>query len=145
MTRREPFALILLAMLLAGCATPASRIRKHQAVFDAWPTEIQENLRQGQVAIGYDSNMVYIALGRPERIYHRTTQDNSITIWQYTDYRHRSQHYPVYTTQVVRDGHGGYRNVANTRWIGVTERYPFDRGRVEFRKGKVTALETLGE
>ncbi len=145
MRQRAPLALILLTMLVAGCSTPASRIHKNQTVFDALPAATRENLRQGRVAIGYDTNMVYIALGRPDRIYHRTTEEDSITIWQYTGYRHRSHHYPVHATHLVRDGRGGFRNVGHTQWIGVTERYPFDRGRVEFRKGKVTALETPGE
>lgn len=137
--------LVLAAITLCGCASPASRIRRNQAAFDAFPVEVQENVRQGQVALDYDTDMVYIALGRPGRIYTRTTEDGSVTIWQYTGYHHRAQHYPVHSTYLVRDKGGTFRNVGYTRWVGVTQSYPFERGRVEFKDGKVSALETLGE
>jgi hypothetical protein len=64
-------AAALLAAALAACASPASRIREHQAEFDAYPPAVQRKIRDGQVDLGFTRRQVTLALGRPDRVYNR--------------------------------------------------------------------------
>jgi hypothetical protein len=56
---------MLLLMIATGCATPESRIKKHPEMFSAFPPEVQERVRLGEIRVGDTSDMVYIALGHP--------------------------------------------------------------------------------
>jgi hypothetical protein len=73
----------LLAAALAACAGPSSRIKKHQAEFDAYPADVQRKIRAGQVDVGFTDQQVALALGRPDRIYERKTANAQQEVWAY--------------------------------------------------------------
>src|SRR4051794_21162226 len=74
---------LVFAAALAGCASPASRIKRSQAVFDAFPKETQAAVREGRVEPGMTPEMVQLALGKPDRAYSRKTPDHRQEIWVY--------------------------------------------------------------
>ena len=45
---------------------------RNQAVFDDYPADVKEKIRNEQVAVGFTRQMVTIALGDPDVIYTRT-------------------------------------------------------------------------
>lgn len=76
-------AAAVFAAVLAACASPSSRIRKHQAEFDSYPPGVQQRIRAGQVDVGFTEHQVSLALGRPDRIYTRETAGPKQEIWAY--------------------------------------------------------------
>lgn len=80
------FAAALAAFLFGGCATPATRIRQNPELFASYPVEQQELIRQGKVAVGFDMNAVQLALGAPDHVRTRTTNDGTAQIWSYVTY-----------------------------------------------------------
>jgi hypothetical protein len=135
-TARSPIFLSLLLALLAGCSTPAHRIKRNQAAFNAFPPEAQAQIAQGRVALGFTPDMVRIALGEPGRRTLRTTVNGEGEVWIYEGQRAEFSHvhyHPVY----CRDRRGPlyYYPVTETTWT------PYDRGRVEFANGNVVAVE----
>src|SRR5437660_10996169 len=77
---------ICAALFIAGCSTPASRIAKNQAEFDAWPPAMQEKIRAGQVEIGFTQVQVQMALGNPHRKYTRIDARGTTEVWAYRDH-----------------------------------------------------------
>ena len=75
----------LLALLLAGCATPEKRIQQNQEVFDSFPVAAQARLRGGQIDLGFTPDMVRIALGEPQRKLVRRSAEGDAEIWLYLD------------------------------------------------------------
>ena len=82
---RAVFA-VLCAVFLAACATPAARIKKNQALFDALPAAEQALIREGKVAIGFTPDMVRLAVGEPDQRWIRTDAQGKSEIWSYTTY-----------------------------------------------------------
>ena len=78
---------VLLLLLLAGCASPADRIASNQAMFDSWSPSDREKIRAGQVAVGFAPEMVLVALGQPDRKVLRTTAQGTAEVWTYFDHR----------------------------------------------------------
>jgi hypothetical protein len=69
------------AVALAGCSTTGSRIREQQAVFDSYPEHVQLNLRAGNIEVGYTPEMVFIALGEPDRKAEVVTGEGASEVW----------------------------------------------------------------
>lgn len=81
-----PLALLLLAatvLLTAGCASVDTRIEAHATEFYGYPPAVQERLRTGKIELGDTRMMVEIALGRPDRVYSRTTEAGATDVWAY--------------------------------------------------------------
>jgi hypothetical protein len=72
-----------LALVLAGCSTPDSRIRERQAAFDRYPENVQQKLRAGTIEVGYTPEMVEIALGEPDRKAEVVTEDHVAEVWSW--------------------------------------------------------------
>ncbi len=82
--RKVPYATAaLFAAALAACSTVSSRIKSHQAAFDASTPEVQEKIRQRQADIGFTQEQVAMALGRPDRTYTRKTATSTQEVWAY--------------------------------------------------------------
>jgi hypothetical protein len=135
-------ALLAVTLLLVGCNTPGSRIKQKQALFDTFPPEVQENLRNGRVDIGYTREMVDIALGNPNRIYTRKTAAVNVTVLAYTAYETQRDRQRIQADLRVRDSSGSYRTVRDWVWVDVEHRNEYDRLRVEMTGDVVTAVET---
>jgi hypothetical protein len=129
--------------LLAGCASPAYRIKKNPEVFASFPPEVQENVRAGRIAVGYTTDMVLIALGRPSRVYHRQTAEGHTLIWSYAKRYHSSEWRPVETTRVRRDRRGRRILTSDIEWVDVGSYTEYEAMRVEIEDGKVKAIEVV--
>ena len=83
--RRAWFA-VLCVVALAACSTPAARIKRNQALFDALPAAEQALVREGKVGIGFTPDMVRLAVGEPDQRWIRTDAQGKTEIWSYTTY-----------------------------------------------------------
>ena len=79
-------ATALAVLCVAGCSTPESRIRKNPEAFARLTPAQQDLIRKGQIAIGFDQEMVQLALGEPDHITTRTDAAGASEIWCYTSY-----------------------------------------------------------
>lgn len=128
-------ALALVALLAACASTPSSRIARNRAEFEKYPPAIRVKIIEGRVDVGFTPAMVRLALGEPARIISRQADRENSEVWIYQGHR----------PQVgVGLGFGSYgRHSASS--IGVsTSTGGYDSGekmRVEFREGKVAAIE----
>ncbi len=133
--RRKLF-LLLLPLLLAGCATtPADRIARNPAAFAAWPPAVQARVRAGEVALGFTPAQVRMALGAPDRVLTRATTRGTEETWIYGA---RRPHLAI-GIGVGGGGRSGYVSggtvISDAAWRhGI-------RLRVTFENGRVSALE----
>jgi hypothetical protein len=81
LVRRGWLALGLIAVV--ACSTTGSRIRSEQALFDSYPPEIQQNIRNGTIEVGYTPEMVHMALGKPDHKSQFDTEDGAFEVWTY--------------------------------------------------------------
>jgi hypothetical protein len=143
MSKSAACLLFAAAVLVPGCATPVSRIRRNPETFAAFAPEVQENVRQGRIRVGYTVDMVFIALGAPDRKYERLTEGGSTEIWTYTGAYYTTDSTPVEARCWVRGAHGGLHLFRDRVWADISVRHEYATLRVEFRDEKVTAIETL--
>jgi len=134
---------MLTSVFLTGCATPESRIKKNPDLFATFPSDVQEKVKQGQIDIGFAPDMVTMALGTPNRVYTRQTSTGSIEVWSYTSTRVTNERQRVNANFRYRDASGGYRNANDWVYVDVARETEYERVRVEFTEGKVSAIDTL--
>jgi hypothetical protein len=139
----------LMSLLLAGCvvvcggcASPAHRIKRNPEMFGSFPSEVQENVRQGRIDVGYTKDMVLMALGTPDRQYLRKTASGSTEIWSYTTVNFPPDPYPFGSVAIV-DRRGRTRYVPTWMWTTTVREEVRDRIRVELEDDKVKAIEYL--
>ena len=130
---------LVTALTLCGCATPRTRIERHPEMFAASPADAQDRIRRGEIDLGFTRDMVYLALGRPDRVYSRTTPEGSREIWAYTRV--------VGEPASIVAPYGRWRPGDRPYWWRPV--WPVDAYaeaevlRVEFRDGAVSAIEQL--
>ena len=129
--------------ILAGCATPESRIKKNPEAFAALPSDVQESVRKGQISIGFTEDAVFLALGKPERRYTRQTEAGTTEVWSYVDYYTTPDRQRVEYRGRVRDSKGVSHTVYDTVWVDVDVRHDYEKLRVEMQDGKVRAIERI--
>lgn len=138
------FAVLSAVMIaLTGCATPAARIRRNPEMFAAFPPEVRKNVEQGVIDLGYSKEMVFIALGSPDRDYTRVSTEAETEVWSYVDLDYRPDTRAVSTVYHYRDKRGRMRRVADWTWIEVGTYIEYESLRVEFQGGAVKAIEAL--
>ena len=133
--RGFPMVVAVAAFMLAACSTTDSRIRREQALFDGYPPQVKEQIRNGVIDVGYTPEMVVMALGEPDRKVDAQTGDGAAEGWIYRK-----------TTPGISIGLGRGSYVGSGVGIGtgVTVGEPArseDRARVEFRDGRVSGFE----
>lgn len=131
-------AALAAVVALAGCTTPEARIRKNPAAFARLTPEQQDLIRKGQIAVGFDPEMVELALGEPDHITTRTDATGVSEIWRYTTYD-------------LPDGAPLYRGWYHRYYYWGDPMFPYyldypyrrerDHFRVTFQAGKVVAIE----
>jgi hypothetical protein len=134
---------LALLVVFAGCSTPEYRIKKNPELFASFPAEAQALIQQGQVDVGFDPDMVRMALGEPNRVYQRRTGDGSMQVWSYTARRITTDRQRVAADFTYRDSDGRVRRATDSVWVNVDRELEYERMRVEFTDGKVSAIETL--
>ena len=134
MTKHPVFAALALALALAGCSTPDSRIEKNSAAFAGYPPAVQAKIRAGEVDVGFTSEMVQMALGKPDRVLRRRSAAGESEVWIYADKS------PTFSFGVGVGG-GGHHSGGGVAVGASTESDRDDRLRVIFDLGKVSAVE----
>jgi outer membrane protein assembly factor BamE (lipoprotein component of BamABCDE complex) len=133
----------LSVIAIAGCATPESRIKEKPEVFNSFPPDVQSKVRTGQVDIGYTKDMVYIALGKPDREYTRTTAEGTYEVWSYTDRYTTTERQRITGDFRIVDPQGGFRTTHDTVWADVDVSHEYERLRIEFKNDAVSAIESV--
>lgn len=71
---------------LMSCSTPEARISKNPEMFARLTPAQQEMIKKGEVGVGFDQEMVKLALGQPDRIVSRTDVNGTGEVWSYITY-----------------------------------------------------------
>ncbi len=138
--------LTLLLLGLSGCTTPQQmrgrRIASAEYVFSTFSPEIQKKIRQGNVDIGFTQEMARLALGAPNRIYSRKTENGLSTIWSYTEWTPSPRHeYPLAPTWNM-GACGHHWSPYNTFGVSIDNSREYERIRVELKQNKVLSIES---
>lgn len=142
---RNKFTMLIFMMLLAAmplvyssCSTPESRMKENPELFASFPPDVQQNVRNGKIDIGYTKDMVRMALGDPDRESKRVSATGAIDIWSYVDtYTTTEQRKVVPAYYDADEGKNKYRDMSYT----TSESHEFIKTRVEFQGGKVINIE----
>ena len=134
----------LVGLCCAGYATtPASRIERNPSLFASFPQEVQNRIRGGRIDIGFTPPMVEMALGAPSRRMARETSEGTADVWLYVRLESRPQGGVMVPVQTyVRARSGAVYAVPDYVWVDREIWHEHVFLRVEFRGGKVTAIET---
>jgi hypothetical protein len=123
---------------MLACNTTSSRIRGQQALFDTYPPEIQQSIRDGHIEVGYTPEMVVMALGEPDHKIEAKPEDELGEIWTYR------KSVPGFS---IGMGTGSYLGSGVAIGSGVSTGTPSrseDRALVEFWGGRVKRFEAIG-
>lgn len=131
-------AALTLAIFAVGCATPENRIRKNPEAFARLSSEQQSLIMQGKIAIGFDKEMVQLALGEPDRLITRTTENGVSEIWSYTTYQSDSG---VFLYRGWYHRYYSYRDPLFPYYLDVPSRRDRERFRVVFRADRVVEIQ----
>jgi hypothetical protein len=132
-----PLLSLLAGLLLAaGCSTPESRIAKQPEVFNRLTPEQQQMIREGRVGVGFDMEMVKLALGDPDRIRERTDANGRSEIWSYVSYESTDG-------MLLYRGwyHRGWGSPYYPYYLDVSSRRERSHDEVVFREGRVVSVE----
>ena len=140
-------ALIFLSVVLAGCITPEAqrerRIAENIELFYEFPEEVREAVRRGEVEIGFDEDMVRLAVGSPDRVSRRKNADGELVNWQYFEVVKHSEYEWVRMPVPYTDEKGRSR-VRDESFLVDREYKDLElKMEVDFSKGKVVAFETI--
>ena len=144
MNRFAPVSVTVMSLIVfAGCATPESRIKDNPGLFASFPPEAQQNIRQGQIDIGYAPAMVEMALGKPDKIETEKVAEGTREIWSYTDTTSTTEQQTYTPSPYVTDKDGDtsyqYRPPVTVNSQKLQE---YEKLHVEFVGGKVVKIKT---
>ena len=142
------YAVAVIPILLAyGCATPQSRIKRNPELFEQFPHEVRKKIREGRIDTGFTKDMVWMALGQPDRMYTKRENGQTSEIWTYVQQYSTGRidpYWPHYQTYgYTYDDRYYYHRVPvyyNQPWIRQRE---FETLRVEFQEEAVVSIEEL--
>ncbi len=120
----------IVALTIACASTPASRIEENQSLFDSYTEEIQSKLRSGRVDVGYDMEMVRMALGKPDETSTALDETGETLMWGYTRSR------PGFSVGLGGGSFGGSTGVGMGVGMGSGPKRNYT-AIIEFREGKV--------
>jgi hypothetical protein len=98
-----PATVTLLAFIFTGCESTniAGRIREKPDVYAKLQPAEKEKIDHGVVALGFDADMVYLAMGHPSKVEPVEGSDGRAELWTYRNY------YPSMDAASLR--HADYR------------------------------------
>ncbi len=124
-------------ILLAGCATPESRIADNRTTFERYSPDVQQKIKTGQVDVGFTPEMVVMALGEPARKFTRKTDAGDTEVWSYLNEG------PKFSFGLGVGSGGRGSSVGGGVGVSTGGYDPEEKIRVEFRGGAVTAVDLL--
>jgi hypothetical protein len=130
------FLLISIGLVFAGCSSPSTRISKQPELFNRLTPEQQQLIREGKVGIGFDMDMVKLALGDPDRVRERTDATGRSEVWSYVSYE-GSDGALLYRGWY----HRGWGSPYYPYYMTVPGRRERSRDEVVFRDGKVISID----
>ena len=137
-------AALVTVLFAAGCSTPETRIRENPEIFNRLNPEEQELIRQGKVGIGFDKEMVKLAVGEPDRIWTRTDANGSSESWSYTTYE-SADGFPLYRGFYHRYHYHhhfhGWRDPFYPYYLSYPSRREREVFKVVFNDGRVSSIE----
>ena len=119
---------VLAALCLAGCSTPATRIKANPEAF----------ARLTPQQLGFDQEAVKLALGEPDRVAVRTDADGETIIWHYVTYESNGR--MLFTGHYHTGRHWWGWGAAYPYYLDFPDRRVRDRFRVDFKRGLVAAI-----
>ena len=134
-------------VVLSGCMSAQElrddRIAENQATFNSYPSDIQAKVQQGHIDVGFTRDMVRLAWGPPDRVFSRTTKAKRSIVWSYT----RIRSYPNMDRMSIPvyfiDSNGRRRITYRSVWVNWDTHEEYTVARVEFVKGRISAIEQL--
>ena len=138
---------LVIVLFLSGCITQEAqrerRIAENIELFYEFPEEVREAIRRGEVEIGFDEDMVRLAVGSPDRVSRRKNVDGDLVNWQYFEVVKHSE-YEWVTMPVPYTDKKGRSRVRDESFLVDREYKELElKMKVEFSKGKVVAVETI--
>jgi hypothetical protein len=127
----------VLGIWLAGCSTPATRIKANPEAFARLTAEQQTLVKAGQVALGFDFDAVKLALGDPDRVTTRTDADGQTVVWRYLTYEADGR---MLFTGYYHTARGWWGGAAYPYYLDYPNRRVRDRFSVQFKSGRVSAI-----
>jgi hypothetical protein len=128
----------LSALGLAGCSTPATRIKANPEVYERLTPQQQALVQSGQIALGFDAEAVKLALGDPDRISVRTDADGETAIWHYVTYEAEGQ--VLFSGYYHTGRRWGWWGPSYAYYLDYPNRRERDRFCVELKHDIVTAI-----
>jgi hypothetical protein len=141
------FLVFLVVLLLTGCMSAQSlreeRIEANQPLFNSFPSPVQKQILLGHIDIGFTTDMVRLAWGVPDQVFRRTTRAKQSVVWSYTQTR-RYPHLDRMSVPIYYlDSSGRQQFSYHSVWVNRDTQEQFTVARVEFVRGKVSAIEQL--
>jgi len=103
---------LILALATAGC-DPASgiatRIAERSAVFTQLTPDQKAKIEQGIVEIGFTADMVYMAMGRPQKVTEKRVAAGQVAMWTYRNFL------PTTSLSLLTDNHPGRHGYTSGR------------------------------
>jgi len=78
-----------LVLLLAGCDATSgvtARIQEKSPVFAQLTPEQKKNIEERVIEVGYNADMVYLALGKPSNKVIKATSEGPVEMWTYRNF-----------------------------------------------------------
>jgi hypothetical protein len=148
-TKKLFFLGLIIGLALSGCMSAQylrdRRIAENIELFSSFPPEIQEQVRLGQIDLGFSEEMVRMAWGSPDRMYVRTTERGEETIWIYTSRRLLTETDRMSVPVRVYDDRGRSTIVYRNIWVNRDLQEEYDVARIEFLSGAVTSIERMDQ
>lgn len=82
-------AALIATILLTGCDATSgitARIQEKSAVFAQLTPEQKKNIEEGAIEYGYNTDMVYMALGKPSKVKEQAAPEGTVLMWTFNNY-----------------------------------------------------------
>ncbi|MEM7394232.1 MAG: hypothetical protein AAF492_17985, partial [Verrucomicrobiota bacterium] len=119
------------------------RAAKSPILFDKLTRETQRDLKKGNVQLGWSSDMVEVALGKPNRRYLRKTDQGEVIVWAYSGVETKLEKQMVQGTFRFRDKDRRFQTATDNVFVDVNRHIEYDRLRVEIRNDRVVGIEEV--
>lgn len=148
-TRTIPlFLLPALLLAAAGCQTIDRRIKENAELFATFEPEVQRMIRNGDIDLGFTSEMVAIAWGKPSVTQMLRSPATQRDVWIYLDRRSvfAGRRFAGYEHEVYFDPRTNtQRTFMRPVYVDIYRTVEIERDRVEFEEGKAVSITRAEE